>query len=146
MGTYGRSVSLFSISSGYCCNDSSLDGSAIRKKVIKSSECHNHKPQPSPDTKRKRKMTKTNWQNLTRTKLTNAREAHRPAPSSPSEVTTMLKDWRNTRTNSTGWHTTITRSHIIRKKRWNLHEKLSLYRTYFTCLAFLFCPCILNLL
>ena len=31
------------------------------------------------------------WQKITRTKQTNAREAHRPAPSFPSEVITMLK-------------------------------------------------------
>ena len=35
-------------------------------------------------------------------KQTNAREAHRPATSSPSEVITMLKGMTNTRTKSTG--------------------------------------------
>ena len=59
----------------------------FHKKVNrKSRESHSHKPQPTLNAKRKRKMTKT-----TRTKQTNAREAHRPAPSSPSEVITMLK-------------------------------------------------------
>ena len=56
----------------------------VNKLIEKSRECHNHKPQPTPDTKRKRKRTKTN-------KQTNAQEGHRPAPSSPSEVITMLK-------------------------------------------------------
>ena len=59
----------------------------LEKKIIeKSRECHNHKPQPTPNTKKKKK-----WQTLTRIKQTSAREAHRPAPSSPSEVITMLK-------------------------------------------------------
>ena len=58
----------------------------ISKKLIeKSRECHTHKPQPTPDTKRKRKMTETN------TYKTNVQQAHRPAPSSTSEVITMLK-------------------------------------------------------
>ena len=51
-------------------------------------ECQNNKQQPIPDTKRKRKRTKTNTY---KTKQPNAREAHRPAPSSQSEVITMLK-------------------------------------------------------
>ena len=55
-----------------------------KRLIEKSRECHNDKPQPTPDTKRKRKRTKTN------TCKTNAREAHRPAPSSPSEVIAML--------------------------------------------------------
>ena len=65
-----------------------VDKSAkVTKELIeKSRECHNHKPQPTLNTKRKRKMT-----NLTHTKQTNAREAHRPALSSSSEVITMLK-------------------------------------------------------
>ena len=46
------------------------------------------KPQPTHDTKRKRKMTKALH---VKNKQTNAREAHRPATSSPSEVNTMLK-------------------------------------------------------
>ena len=62
----------------------------IAKQLIeKSRDCHNHKPQPTPDTKRKRKMTKTNTYKTT--KQTNAGEAHRPTPSSPIEVITMLK-------------------------------------------------------
>ena len=60
-----------------------------KKLIEKSRECHNHKPQPTPNTKRKRKMTKTNTHKTN--KQTNAREAHRQAPSSPSEVITMLK-------------------------------------------------------
>ena len=36
-----------------------------------------------------------NWH--AQNKQTNAREAHRPAPSSPSEVITMQKEWRSTR-------------------------------------------------
>ena len=59
-----------------------------KKLIEKSKDYHNHKPQPTPGTKRKRKMTKTN---TFKTKQTNAREAHGPAPSFPSEVITMLK-------------------------------------------------------
>ena len=57
-----------------------------QKSIEKSRECHNHKPQPTHDTKRKKKRQK-HVQN----KQTNAREAHRTALSSPSEVITMLK-------------------------------------------------------
>ena len=32
----------------------------LKRKVGKSRECHNHKPQPFPDTKRKRKPTNPN--------------------------------------------------------------------------------------
>ena len=56
------------------------------KLIEKSREYH--KPQPTHDTKRKRKMTKAQH---VKNKQTNAREAHRPASSSPSEVNTMLK-------------------------------------------------------
>ena len=52
----------------------------------KSRQCHNQKPQPTPDTKRKRKSTKLTLAK----KQTNAREAQRLAPSSPSKVMTML--------------------------------------------------------
>ena len=45
----------------------------------------------TPDTKRKRKMTETN---TCKNKQTNAREAHRPAGSSPSETITMLKEMK----------------------------------------------------
>ena len=38
-----------------------------------------------------RHREKEKWQKLTRTKQTNAREAHRPAPSYPNEVIKMLK-------------------------------------------------------
>ena len=48
--------------------------------IEKSRECHNHKPQPTPDTRRKRKRTNTN---ICKNKQTNARDLHRPAPSSP---------------------------------------------------------------
>ena len=53
--------------------------------IEKSRECHNQKPQSIPDTKKKRKRT-----NINACKI-NAREAHKPAPSSPSEMIIMLK-------------------------------------------------------
>ena len=52
-----------------------------------SRECHNQKPQPTPDTKRKRKWTKVNACKINK----HVRDAHRPAPSPPGEVITMLK-------------------------------------------------------
>ena len=58
------------------------------KLLEKSRDCHNHNPQPNSDTKRKSKRTKINACTI---KQTNAREAHRPALSSPSEVSTVLK-------------------------------------------------------
>ena len=71
---------------------SPVDTSTIQKKKVieKFRECHNHNhnPQPTSDTKRKRKRTKTNAKN--KQTHANAREAHRPVPSSPSEVITML--------------------------------------------------------
>ena len=57
--------------------------------IDESRECHSHKPQPIPDTKRKRRRTKNQ---RVQNKQTNAREAHRPALSSPSKVTTMIKE------------------------------------------------------
>ena len=48
--------------------------------------CYNQKPQPTPDTKRKKDKNKR-----VQNKQTHARETHRQAPSSPSEVITMLK-------------------------------------------------------
>ena len=67
---------------------------SFRKKVReKSRECHNHKPQPFPDTKRKRIQTKPN-----KRKSTNVRKALRLALSSPSEVITVLKGLKDTRT------------------------------------------------
>ena len=73
----------------------------LMQKVIieKSRECHNHKQQPIPGTKRKSKRM--------RNKQTDARETHRPALSSPSEVITKLnrtkkkKKKKNTRTKYT---------------------------------------------
>ena len=57
--------------------------------IEKSRVCQNHKPQPT--TKKQKK-----GQTLTRaSKQTNAREAQRPAPSSTSEVITMLKGMKN---------------------------------------------------
>ena len=66
-----------------------LTCSASKKLIETSRECHNHKQQPIPDTNRMRKRTKTNTYN------TKAREAHRPAPSSPSELITMLKGMKH---------------------------------------------------
>ena len=57
----------------------------------KSRECHSHKPQPThvtKSTKRKEQRTKINACKIN--KQTNARETHKPALSSPSDVTTML--------------------------------------------------------
>ena len=56
----------------------------VRKLIDKTRECHNHKQQPTTDTKRKRKRTNTN----TCKRNKNAREGHRPAPSSPGGVIT----------------------------------------------------------
>ena len=59
----------------------------------KSRECQNHKPQPFPDTKRKRKQTKPNKRKSNkRTKSTKISALF------PSEVITMLKGLKNTRT------------------------------------------------
>ena len=63
-----------------------LQAHVLTEKLIeKSRECQNHKLQPTPDSKR----TKTNT-----CKTNNAQEAHRPAPSFPSEVITMLKEMK----------------------------------------------------
>ena len=57
--------------------------------IEKSRECDNHKLQQILDTTTKRKRTESN--KCKQNKQTNAREEHRPAPSSSSEVITMLK-------------------------------------------------------
>ena len=57
----------------------------LQKKLTeKYRECDNRKSQPTPDTKRKRKRTekKTHTRKIDK----NAREAHRPAPFSPTEA------------------------------------------------------------
>ena len=56
-----------------------------------SRECHNHKPQLTPTPRGREKGQKP-----TCAKQTNAREAHRPAPSSANEVIIMLKGmWKH---------------------------------------------------
>ena len=55
--------------------------------IGKSRECNNQKLQPTPDTKRKRKKTKIYACKMNK----QMHEKHIPAPSSPSEVITMLK-------------------------------------------------------
>ena len=52
--------------------------------IEKSRECHNYKSQPTLNAENDKTEHVQN-------KQTNAREAHRPAPSSPSKVVTMLK-------------------------------------------------------
>ena len=52
--------------------------------IEKSGECHNHKPKQNADPSLREKWHVQN-------KQTHARDAHRSAPSSPSEVITMLK-------------------------------------------------------
>ena len=62
--------------------------SVIKELIEKSREGHNQKRHQTPDTKRKRKSTKLNACKINKHM---AGEAHRPAPSSTSEVITMLK-------------------------------------------------------